>query len=166
MVALLPSSTALIAYSTLLLRCERRMLQTSPRMCVCKTVIPNVMGTECIRFDRIYVRELSRHTFDSLSKNLAWWVVTRRTLTNRRTVEMGWWALGWVLALDNILLAAFVWLLSRASAHSHTSTHPPILSPLHNHPPYSTCSFCVAFLTNSCMIRQYQQTWAKQVAKV
>ena len=44
---------------------------------------------------------------DSLRKNLAWWVVTRRTSKNHKTVKIGGWTLAWVWAFarDNMVTA-------------------------------------------------------------
>ena len=36
---------------------------------------------------------ISGLTFDSLRENLAWWVVTRRTSKNHRTLKIGGWVL-------------------------------------------------------------------------
>ena len=46
---------------------------------VCETLLPDVVVHEVHHNDCRYVRELSRSTFSSLRKNLAWWVVTRKT---------------------------------------------------------------------------------------
>ena len=50
---------------------------------------------------------------DSLCKNLAWWVVTWRTLKKHKTVKIGGWALAWVWALarDNTVINICLLLL-------------------------------------------------------
>ena len=46
---------------------------------VCETLLPDVVVHEVHHNDHSYVRELSRSTFSSLRKNLAWWAVTQKT---------------------------------------------------------------------------------------
>ena len=53
---------------------------------MCKTALLDIMAPEAHQNDRSYIREFSGPTFDSLHKNLAWWVVTRR---NHKTVKGG-----------------------------------------------------------------------------
>ena len=43
---------------------------------------------------------------DSLRENLAWWVVTQRTLKKHKTVKIG----GWTLAQDNTVLCSYLLL--------------------------------------------------------
>ena len=77
--------------------------------CVCETLMPDVMAPEAHQNDCSYICELSEPTFNSLCKNLAWWVVIWRTSKNHKSVKIGGWALawGWVLAQDNMVLSAF-----------------------------------------------------------
>ena len=57
-------------------------------MFVCETLLPDVVAPEVHWNDCSYVRELSGPTFGSISKNFAWWVVTRRTSKNHKTVKI------------------------------------------------------------------------------
>ena len=65
-------------------------------MGVCETLMPlllDVMAPEVHRNDHSYVRELSKPTFDSLCKNLAWWAVTRRS-SKKQTQNCQNWGVG------------------------------------------------------------------------
>ena len=65
------------------------MLQTRLQTAVCETLMLDVVAPEAHQNDCSYVRELSRPTFDSLSKHLAWWAVTRMSLKNCQNLEVG-----------------------------------------------------------------------------
>ena len=69
-------------------------------MSVYETWMPDFAAPEVHLKDDSYVRELSKPTFNSPCKNLAWWVVT---WTTSKTVKIGGWALvwWWALAQDN-----------------------------------------------------------------
>ena len=83
--------------------CRWRMWQIRQQTGVCEPLMPDVVAPEAHQYDCSYVREFSGPTFDSLHKNLAWWLVTQRTSKNHKTVKIGWWALvqRWVLAWNN-----------------------------------------------------------------
>ena len=67
-------------------------------MGVCEALLPDVMVPETHQNDRSYVSELSGPSFNSLHKNLAWWVVKWRTSKKKHeTVKIG----GWALAQDS-----------------------------------------------------------------
>ena len=59
---------------------------------------------------------------DSLRKNFVWWVITRRTLKNYKTVKIGGWALAWVwvlawvgaLARDNTVVTVWCFVLCKS----------------------------------------------------
>ena len=69
---------------------------------MCETLMLDVMAPEAHQNVHGYIRELSEPTFNSLCKNLAWWLITWRTSKNHKSVKMGGWALvwGWALARD------------------------------------------------------------------
>ena len=54
-------------------------LRTRLRMGVCETLRPDVVEPEALQNYHSYVCEHNRPNFESVSKNLAWWVFTRRT---------------------------------------------------------------------------------------
>ena len=78
-----------------ILCCRRRTLWTMPRMGVCEPLMPDVVAPKAHQNNHSYVSSADLPS-DSLCKNLAWWVVTRRTSKNHKTVQIG----GWVLARD------------------------------------------------------------------
>ena len=70
------ASAVLVPCSTRILCCKRRTLRTRLQTGVLR---PDVMALEVHQNYCSCVRELIRPTFDSLRKNLAWWVVTQNT---------------------------------------------------------------------------------------
>ena len=59
--------------------CRWRMWQIRQQTGVCEPLMPDVVAPEAHQYDCSYVREFSGPTFNSLHKNLAWWLVTQRT---------------------------------------------------------------------------------------
>ena len=98
---------SVVACSIQILCCRVRMLRTRPRTGVCKPLMPDVVAPKAHQNNRSYMYVSSADLpLDSLHKNLAWWVVTWRTLKNHKTVKIGEWALSWVwgLARDNTVI--------------------------------------------------------------
>ena len=76
-------------------------------MGVSKPLMPDVVAPKAHQNNHSYMYVSSADLpSDSLHKNLAWWVVTRRTLKNHKTVKIGGWALSrvWGLARDNTVI--------------------------------------------------------------
>ena len=61
---------------------------------------------KCIKNNRSYNVSSADLPLDSLCKNLAWCMVTQRTLEDHKTVKIGGWAFAqvWALARDNTVL--------------------------------------------------------------
>ena len=72
------------------------MLWTRPRTGVCVPLMPGVVVPEAHQDDHSCVNDLTL----SSHKNLAWWVVTRRTSKTHKTIKIGRWA----LAKDNMVV--------------------------------------------------------------
>ena len=74
-------------------------------MSVCEPLMPNVVSPKVHQNNSSYVNSADLPS-DSLCENLVWWVVTRRTLQNHKTIKIGGWALAqvWALAWDNTVL--------------------------------------------------------------
>ena len=96
---------SVIACSTHILCCRERTLRMRPRTGVGEPLMPDVVVPKVHQNNHNYVSSADLHS-DSLRKNLAWWVVTRRT---SKTVKVGWLALAQVLALaqDNMVINWF-----------------------------------------------------------
>ena len=98
-----------------------RALQTRPWAGVCEPLMPDAMSPKVHQNNCSYVSSVDL-PLDSLRENLAWWVVTQRTLKNHKTVKIGWWALArvWALARDNMVYFDFciktVWFSNVAGA--------------------------------------------------
>ena len=94
------ASAALVPCSTRILCCKPRTLQTRLQTGVLRL---DVVALEVHQNYCSCVCELSRPTFDSLRKNLAWWVVTQKEdLKNHRTVKIWGDTFPVLLALRNI----------------------------------------------------------------
>ena len=61
-------------------------------MDVCKPLMPDVVAPKAHQNNCSYVSSANL-VLESLCKNLAWWVATRGTLKNHKTVKIGGWAL-------------------------------------------------------------------------
>ena len=69
--------------------CHRgRTLRTRLQTDVCEPLMPDVVASKVHQNNRSYVSSADLPS-DSLCKNLAWWVVTQRTLKNHKTVKIG-----------------------------------------------------------------------------
>ena len=96
------SQRSIVGYSMQISFCRGRTLRTRLRTDVCEPLTPDAMASKVHQNNRGYVSSVDLPS-DSLRKNLAWWVVTRRTSKNHKTVKIGRWALSqiWALVQDN-----------------------------------------------------------------
>ena len=69
--------------------CRGRRLRTRPQTGLCQ---PDVMAPKAHQNYRSYVSSADLPS-DSLHKDLAWWMVTKRTLKKYKTTKIGGWAL-------------------------------------------------------------------------
>ena len=103
---------SVVTCSMRILCCRGRTLQMRPRTGVCEPLMPDVMSPKVHQNNYSYVSTADLPS-DSLRENLAWWVVTRRTLKNHKTVKIGGWVLAqvWALARDITvcLIYTFFW---------------------------------------------------------
>ena len=93
-----------------ILSCKGRTLQT-----LYEPLMPDVVVPKAQQNNHSYVSSADLPS-DSLCKNFVWWVVTRRTLKNYKTVKIGGWVLAWVWALarDNTVVTVWCFVLCKS----------------------------------------------------
>ena len=89
---------------------------------MCETLMPDVVAPKAQSQLHVHVSSADL-LLDSIHKNLAWWVVTQRTLKNHKTVKIG----GWALARDNMVsveAASALWAESEQEACFYGGMYP------------------------------------------
>ena len=77
-----------------------------------RTLMSDVVASKAHQNNHSYVSSVDLPS-DSLRENLAWWVVTQRTLKNHKAVKIGGWVLArvWALAQDNTVIVPLQFLV-------------------------------------------------------
>ena len=87
---------SVVACSMRISCCRGRMLQTRPWTGVCEPLMPDVVSPKVHQNNCSYVSSADLPS-DSLCENLAWWVVTRRTL---KTIKLSKFGVGTCTGMD------------------------------------------------------------------